>query len=130
MKILLDTCAVLWTISAPEELSTKAKNLVIDPSSEVLVSPMSCAEIACLVERNRIKLDRHWKLWFRHYVDLNGWTVVPVDLPVVEESYSLPGQFHRDPADRILVATARLFQASIITADEKIINYPHVQTKW
>ncbi len=97
---------------------------------EIWVSPMSCAEIACLVERKRIKLDRHWKLWFRHFVELNGWSVIPVDLPIIEEAYSLPDDFHADPVDRILVASARLFQASLVTGDKKILSYPHVRTEW
>lgn len=130
MKLLLDTCVILWAVSDPDQLTSKAKRLLVDKSAQIIVSPMSCAEIACLVARKRIKLDRHWKLWFRHFVELNQWAVIPIDLPVMEESYSLPDDFHRDPVDRILVATARLFQASIVTADERIRRYPHVRSEW
>jgi PIN domain nuclease of toxin-antitoxin system len=130
MRLLLDTCSIIWAVGASDLLSVKAKKVLTEQSSEILVSPMSCAEIACLVERKKIKLDRHWKLWFRYYVEVNGWTIIPVDLPVIEESYSLPGEFHRDPVDRILVATSRLYQAHIVTADEKIIEYPHVESVW
>ncbi len=130
MTLLLDTCTLLWAISAPEQLSSKAKKLILDKAAQIFVSPMSCAEIACLVEKKRIKLNRHWKLWFRHYVEINQWNMIPVDLPIIEEAYSLPGDFHRDPVDRILVATARLFQATIITADNKITGYPHVNSDW
>ena len=59
-----------------------------------------CAEIACAAERGRIEIDRHGRLWFRHYVELNGWTVLPIELESVEEAYALPAPFHRDPADR------------------------------
>lgn len=90
---------------------------------------MSCAEIACMVERKKITLDRHWKLWFRHVIQQNGWSSVEIDLPIVEEAYSL-SDFHRDPVDRILVATSRLHQAVLITADSKILEYPHVQSQW
>ncbi len=130
MKLLLDTCAILWAISDPDELSQKAKKALKEPENFVLVSPMSCAEIACLVARKRIKLDRHWKLWFREYVEKNGWNVVSVDLPIIEESYSLPEDFHSDPVDRILVATARLHTAALVTGDKKILDYPHVETLW
>ena len=64
------------------------------------VSAISCAEIACAAERGRIEIDRHWRLWFRHYVELNGWTILPIELESVEEAYALPAPFHRDPADR------------------------------
>ncbi len=130
MKYLLDTCAILWAISNPEELSKKAQNILLNQNNELLISPMSCAEIACLVERKKIKLDRHWKIWFRHFIGLNGWQTIPIDLPIIEEAYSLPESFHRDPVDRILVATSRLFQAPLITADKKILDYPHVFSEW
>jgi len=130
MKILLDTCSILWAVSAPEQLSKAAAFVLQTKESEIFVSPMSCAEIACLIERKKIKLDRHWKLWFRHYVNMNGWEVVPVDLPIVEEAYSLPSPFHQDPVDRILVATSRLFQCKLLTGDKKVLAYPHVETVW
>lgn len=130
MKLFLDTCVILWAIADPDQLSERANKLLLDDRSEILVSSLSCAEIACLVDRKKIKLDRHWKLWFRHFVEQNAWEVLSVDLPIIEEAYSLPGDFHRDPMDRILVASSRLFQAPIITADKKILNYPHVHSEW
>lgn len=130
MKVVLDTCTILWAIASPKDLTSHAKKLLEDESSEVLVSPMSCAEIACLVDRKKIQIDRHWKLWFRHFVEQNEWEVIPIDLPIIEEAYSLPGEFHRDPVDRILVATTRLFDGRILTADKKIRDYPHVRSEW
>lgn len=130
MKLLLDTCTLLWAIADPEQLSSKARKLFLNRDLEILVSPMSCAEVACLVNCKRIRLDRHWKLWFRHYVELNGWNIIPVDLPIIEEAYSLPDSFHPDPVDRILVATSRLFQATLLTADKRILEYPHVRSEW
>ncbi|OGQ36060.1 MAG: hypothetical protein A3F16_01725 [Deltaproteobacteria bacterium RIFCSPHIGHO2_12_FULL_43_9] len=130
MKILLDTCTILWSISLPDQLSQKAKNILTDEISEIFVSPMSCAEVACAVDRKKLVLDQHWKLWFRKYVDINNWQIISVDLPIIEEAYSLPGDFHRDPVDRILVATSRLHQAQLLTADKKILNYPHVSSEW
>ena len=96
MKLILDTCAILWAISKSSELSTKAKNHITDISNEIYVSAISCAEIACLSDRNRIELDIHWKLWFRKYVvDLNNWKVFGVDLQIMAEAYSLPGEVHK-----------------------------------
>jgi len=95
-----------------------------------MVSPISCAEVACLVDRGRLTLTRHWKPWFNDNMETNGWQVATIDLPVIQEAYSLPGEFHRDPADRILVATARLLRCPLLTADRKILDYPHVQTIW
>ena len=130
MTVVLDTCAVIWAISDPAQLPDQATRLLEAEETEVFVSAISCAEIACAVERGRIEIDRHWRLWFRHYVELNGWTVLPIELESVEEAYALPAPFHRDPADRIIVAEARRLSAAVVTADARILNYPHVKTVW
>ena len=130
MNVVLDTCAVLWSILAPENLSPRAARAMTDESTGVFVSPISCAEIACGVERSRISLDRHWKSWFRHFVPLNGWQLVDIDLRIMEEAYSLPEYTSRDPADRIIVATARILQCPVVTADRRIREYAHVDVVW
>ena len=73
-------------------------------------------------------MDRHWKPWFNHFIDMNGWRLLDIDLTVVQEAYSLPGEFHQDPADRILAATARIHRLALVTGDRKLIDYPHVTT--
>ena len=130
MRLLLDTCAIIWAILAPEELTRKASSVLVDPDAEIFYSPMSCAEVAWAVQRNRISIDRHWKPWFRHYVEVNNWQCVPVDLEIVEEAYSLPEPFHADPVDRIIVATARMHRFSLVTGDRKLLEYPHTKTIW
>jgi len=130
LKVLLDTCAILWAVSDPDSLTPRTRDVLTRADTEVCISPISCAEVACAVERKRLELDRHWRLWFRHYLELNGWKTVDIDLQIVEEAYSLPDPFHRDPADRIIVATARRLQCPIVTADQKILEYPHVETIW
>ncbi|WP_321495659.1 PIN domain-containing protein [uncultured Desulfobacter sp.] len=63
-------------------------------------------------------------------IEKNGWTVEPIDLKTIEEAYSLPENFHPDPADRIITATARLKNYILLTADRKILDYPHVNAVW
>jgi len=130
MKLLLDTCAVLWAVADPDSLSRKGTQSLSDPDAEIFVSVISCAEIACAVERGRIRLDRHWKRWFRDYTELNDWQLVPIDLGIMEEAYSLPEYLHRDPADRVILATARILQLHLVTADRRMLEYPHVETIW
>jgi len=130
MNLLLDTCAIIWAVSDPDCLSKPARSALADETAEVCYSPISCAEIAWAVQRKKIAIDRHWRLWFRHYVELNGWEEAPIDLNIIEEAYSLPEPFHADPADRILVATARLRGCHLVTGDRKILLYPHVRTLW
>lgn len=130
MNLILDTCAIIWAVSDEARLPLKASAALTDSESQVFVSPISAAEIACACESGRLTLDRHWKKWFRHFTGQCGWEIIPLDLDVIEEAYSLPGVFHRDPADRMIVATARLRGLSVVTADEKILAYPHVNTLW
>ena len=130
MKLLLDTCCIIWAISQPAAISQTAKTLLSAEDSEIHVSVISVAEIACAVEWGRIVTDRHWKKWFRHYVSLNDWQVDSIDLEIMEEAYSLPDTFHADPADRIITATSRLKNYSLLTADRKILSYPHVNAVW
>jgi PIN domain nuclease of toxin-antitoxin system len=130
MKLLLDTCCIIWAISDPSAISDRAKSLLTSDRSQIFISVISAAEIACAVERGRIAIDRHWKKWFRYYTDLNGWKIEDIDIKVMEEAYSLPDVFHADPADRIITATARLYHYTILTADKKILAYPHVDAIW
>jgi PIN domain nuclease of toxin-antitoxin system len=130
MKLLLDTCCIIWAISQPSAISKTAKTLLTAVESEIHVSAISVAEIACAAERGRIVIDRHWKKWFRHYINLNGWQVDSIDLAIMEESYSLPEAFQADPADRIITATSRLKDYTLLTADRKILSYPHVNAIW
>nr|MBF0222906.1 type II toxin-antitoxin system VapC family toxin [Desulfobulbaceae bacterium] len=130
MKILLDTCCIIWAVSSPSSLSEKATDLLTKKDSQVYISPISCAEIACLADRGRITLEQHWKVWFNTYTELNAWQVKDITLNVIQEAYSLPDSFHQDPTDRIITATARIHNLTLITADKKILSYPHVLTIW
>jgi len=128
MNLLLDTCALIWCVSDPRNLSPAARDAVLGKDSRVHVSVISCAEIACLADDGRITVIPHWRTWFNRAVTDNGWSVLDIDLATVQEAFSLPGAFHCDPADRFMVAAARLHDLTIVTADRKILEYPHVSS--
>lgn len=128
MKVLLDTCAVIWCVGDPDKLSAASREVLIREETAVYFSPISAGEIACLSERGRIHLDRHWRTWFNHFTELNGWSCLDITLDIMQEAYSLPEGFHADPADRIIAATARCHDLTVVTADRKLIDYPHVKT--
>ena len=130
MKLLLDTCCIVWAIARVEELSARARQLLTAGNSRIFVSPISAAEIACACERGRLTVRPHWKPWLRKHLRINAWQIEPIDLSIMEEAYSLPGAFHADPADRILTATARLRDCVLLTADRKVLAYPHVEAVW
>jgi PIN domain nuclease of toxin-antitoxin system len=129
MKLLLDTCAVLF-LSMDDPRVTEATRKMIHEADSVSVSAVTVGELACLVNRNRIDLGVHWKPWFQQAVDRNGWSVLDLTQEVMEEAYSLPEGFHKDPVDRMMVATARVYRLKLLTTDRKILNYPHVDAGW
>ena len=130
MNLMLDTCSIIWAVSEPEALSPAARQALTQLDNVVYVSPISLAEIACLVDRGRIEVRPHWRTWFARAVRDNGWQVLSIDMETVAEAFALSGTFHRDPADRLIVAAARLGRMPIVTADRKLRDYPHVLTLW
>lgn len=97
---------------------------------ELLISSMTAWEIAMLVDRGRLILSMDATAWLAAVEAIEAVRFVPTDNEIGVKSVELPGEFHRDPADRVIVATARKFGVPIVTADEKIRAYPHVRTIW
>nr|WP_306441266.1 type II toxin-antitoxin system VapC family toxin [Methyloversatilis sp. XJ19-13] len=97
---------------------------------QILVSSMSAWELAMLVERGRVALSMDVASWLDTLSRIDAVQMVPVDSEIAVKSVQLPGDFHKDPADRIIVATARKFAAPLVSADEKIRSYPHVRAIW
>ncbi len=91
---------------------------------------MTAWEIAMLVDRGRLTLSMDVTAWLAVVEAIEAVRFVPIDNEIGVKSVELPGEFHRDPADRIIVATARKLGVPIVTADEKIRAYPHVRTIW
>ena len=83
-----------------------------------------------LVARGRLGLATDLGAWFKVVEEIEEMKFIPVDNAIAIEAVALPGDFHKDPADRLIVATARKLTAPIVTADEKIRAYPHVRTIW
>jgi PIN domain nuclease of toxin-antitoxin system len=131
--ILLDTNVVVWWASSDERRLTAVSRSAIKRNrevSEILISSISAWEIAILVERHRLALTMDVSNWLATVSRIGGVRFIPVDNEIAVASVRLPGQLHADPADRIIIATARQHGAHLVTADEKIHRYPHVQTIW
>ncbi len=131
--IVLDTHILLWWVTQQEgRLSTAATKVLSEElkSGDVAISSISAWEIAMLIQRKRIALAMELREWLAIVGQIEGVRFIPVDNAIAVESESLPGEFHRDPADRMIVATARKHGAPLLTMDEKIRNYPHVRTVW
>lgn len=132
--IVLDTHALVWWVNGDDRLSARARELieqsVASTNRRVLVSAISAWEIAMLVERGRVALAMDLDEWLLAVESLEGVALVPLSAQVAVQSATLPGEFHKDPADRIIVALAREQNAVLVTADEKIQRYPHVRWAW
>ena len=111
---------------------TEAQTRKLSPPGEtevVGVSAISCWEIAKLVEYGRLELSTSLDEWFDQASGATlACNLLALTPEIAIESTRLPGEFHRDPADQIIVATARVYGCSLVTSDEKIVNYPHVMT--
>ncbi|MCC4308188.1 type II toxin-antitoxin system VapC family toxin [Alcanivorax marinus] len=132
--IVLDTHALVWWVNGGDELSTDARGEIereqaVDDGL-ILVSSISAWEIAMLVSRDRLTLTMNIDDWLETVGQIPAVRFVPVDNDVGVESTRLPGEFHKDPADRLIVALARHLNSALVTADEKIRAYRHVRTVW
>lgn len=126
--ILLDTHVWIWWVHADAHLTAEARMLIQQHEGDELgVSAISCWEVARLVERKRLILPVSVSEWMDQALGYPGVRLLPLTPEIAIESTQLPGDFHRDPADQILVATARVHGVAILTADQLILEYPHVQ---
>ena len=123
--VLLDTHVWLWLINADPTLSVRVRRAVTHAAveSRVLVSAISVWEVGMLEAKGRIRLGKDCEAWVREALALPGVRLVPVDERVALSSTRLPGDFHGDPADRLLVATARAVDATLATRDAAILAY-------
>jgi PIN domain nuclease of toxin-antitoxin system len=123
--LLLDTHAAIW-ITRNEQLApraTEAVNAAYQAASVVFVSPITAWEVGLLVSRNRLNLLMTPQRWFARLLDVQGIRLADLSPDILIASSFLPGTPPRDPADRILLATARELGATLITRDRLLLKY-------
>lgn len=132
MKYLLDTHAWVWWSMHPEQLSKRVQALILNPDryEELLLSAISPWEFCKLLEKQRICISCDPEEWLREALDMPKLRLVPLTPTLSFRSTSLPQPFHEDPADQIIVATAREEMATVITKDLLIRKYRHVRSFW
>jgi PIN domain nuclease of toxin-antitoxin system len=130
--IVLDTHTLIWWVTNDSSLSKKAKAAIERERAggEIVVSAISAWEIAMLVERETLAFSMDVENWLATVQQIPGVRFAPIDVDISTKSVKLPGEFHKDPADRLIVATARKFGAPLVTKDIKIRAYAHVKTIW
>ena len=126
---MLDTHIWVWWVASVDKLSTRQVEIIRANESDVIgVSAISCWEIAKLVALGRLELALPLENWMEAALQYPGVTLLPLTAPIAIASTRLPGEFHNDPADQIIVATARVHDCSLLTRDSKILRYSQVNT--
>jgi PIN domain nuclease of toxin-antitoxin system len=127
VRLLLDTHVWIWTQEEVSRLGNETTRALVDPETSLNVSTVSTLEIARLVALGTIELSGTLDLWVEETLDSLQCSTLEISHEIAAAAYSLPSGLHKDPADHILVATARLHDLTLLTADERILDYDGVQ---
>mgnify|MGYP001481512088 FL=1 len=132
--IVLDTHVLVWWVNGDSQLSENARAAIEhEQTSEnglILISAISAWEVAMLIEKGRLALSMSVDDWLDVVAEIESVRFMPLDVAVSVQATRLPGDFHKDPADRMIVSLARHLNAPLVTADEKIRAYKHVRSIW
>ncbi len=123
--LLLDTHILIWMINGDSHLNLASRKAINSAavSGSVLISAITVWEIAMLVRSKRVQISKSIQSWVDDMLAAPGIVLAPLSPEVAVESCNLPGQFHGDPADRIIVATARNQGATLFSKDKQIVAY-------
>ena len=121
MRLLLDTHIWLWSLSDPAKLSRRVKSALTAAANELWLSPISVWELLVLAERGRIKLDAEPRRWVAEAIDSTPASEAVLSFEVAVRSREIM-RAHADPADRFLVATALVYDLTLITADAALLD--------
>lgn len=123
--LLLDTHVWIWLMEGSIELGIQQQKIINKAAQQnrVGIAAISAWEMAMLVKKDRIKLEKPLLAWIQESLALPGMELEPLTPEIAIESSQLPEDFHGDPADRLIVATARWHQLTLLTRDKKIIDY-------
>jgi len=125
--VVLDTHILVWLLAGDRRLSPAVVEVVrqATATNQAFVSAITPWEIAMLVARNKLTFACDVRTWLDEALSQPGLALAPLIPVIAIDSVLLPGAIHGDPADRIIVATARHLHATLITADAKLFTYGH-----
>ena len=123
MKLLLDTHIWIWSVQEPWKLTSEVAREIAQEENALFLSPISIWELSMLTERKRVVLNMDFGQWCKTSIQELSLEEAPFSWDVAAE---LPfiRFLHRDPGDRFLVATAKVFDLTLVTADERLIEAP------
>ncbi|HEV2178080.1 MAG TPA: type II toxin-antitoxin system VapC family toxin [Terriglobia bacterium] len=118
LKLLLDTHIWIWTQLSTDKLSARVRRALENQANEVWLSPVSIWELVLLVEKRRVALDREVREWATSAASMLKEAPLTSEIVLETARFSLP---HDDPADRLLVATARSLGLTLVTSDARLL---------
>jgi PIN domain nuclease of toxin-antitoxin system len=121
MKLLLDTHIWLWSVLEPERLSRRVEKEIQDTTNELWLSPISVWELIVLWQKGRMVPGKDIETWIPDALRSLPLQEAPVTYEVARETGRLR-LAHRDPADRFLLATAKVFELTLVTGDERLLK--------
>ena len=127
--ILLDTCAVLWLDSDRDTFSASALTALQRHADALCVSPVTFMEIGIKLKRQRLTLPLPFEKWVEKTVDRYAFIGVPVSRDIVVAATGL-ADIHRDPFDRIIIATGKVNRIPVVTADRTFTKYKDIKVIW
>ena len=125
MKLLLDTHIWLWSTLEPQRITRRVEKALVDPANELWLSPVSVGELIVLLRKGRLTLPSDVAAWVAKTIEDLQLTEAPltVEVALAVGSINFP---HGDPADHFLAATAKVFELTLVTADEHLIHLPGI----
>ena len=129
MKLLLDTHVWIWSQEDADRLGPQTKRLLVAREHENHVCTISTLELARLVASDAVSVSIALKDWVALALRAIQAQTVQVSHEIAMDAYALPGLFHKDPADRLLVAAARCHDLTLVTADQRILDYRGVRSR-
>ena len=123
MNLLLDTHVWLWNGLEPWKITSEVNQALADPGNELYLSPISVWELVVLVEKRRVVLDEEMDRWVAKSKENLMLREAVISWAVADElRYTILD--HRDPVDRLLAATAKVYHLTLVTADERLLRAP------
>jgi PIN domain nuclease of toxin-antitoxin system len=127
--MLLDTCVLLWLAADTTAISARATELIRSTPEGLFVSAISAFEVGQKAAAGKLSLPRPVDAWFAAMVQWHGLHEIPVSGVIAARATLLPA-IHRDPFDRLLIATAQEHRLQLLTPDATIAKYPNLDTLW
>jgi len=121
LKLLLDTHILVWTVLEPRRITPRLRRLFEKTSTELWLSPVSTWEILLLTETGRIRLSSPLESWYAEVSETLALREAPLTHEVILAAREVQIS-HPDPADRLLAATARYYDARLVTSDERLLR--------